>query len=83
MNHLFQQFRLEGWHVKPPIVIIASPRAGIYRKSIKQLQDKLKTPKRVIKQYMKKIAKIASQYLTSIITNKRKIENKQPTNITK
>ena len=65
-----------GWKTNPLITITAGVRGGIHEHSIEQL-DKLELPKSSIKSLMKNIHQNAIKYLTYLILNKRKLDNKQ------
>jgi hypothetical protein len=64
-----------GWKVNPQITITAGVRGAIHGHSIEKL-TKLKIPKHNIKSLMKKIHENAIKYLTYLVLNKRKLDNK-------
>ena len=76
-NPLIQTLRTVGWQVNPLITITTGVRGAIYEQPIKEL-EKLKIPKREIETLMKQLHQIAIKYLTYLILNKRKLDNKQP-----
>ena len=63
---------------KPLITITAGVRGAIHEHSIDKLSN-LKIPKNSIKTLMKNIHQNAIKYLTYLVLNKRKLENKQAT----
>ena len=76
-NPLIQTLRTAGWKVKGLITITTRVRGAIHERPIKELEN-LKIPKREIKILMKQLHQIAIKYLTYLILNKRKLDNKQP-----
>ena len=67
-----------GWKTNPLITITYGVRGAIHEHSINKLTD-LKIPKSRIKTLMKDIHQNAIKYLTYLVLNKRKLENKQTT----
>jgi hypothetical protein len=65
-----------GWKTNPLITITAGVRGAIHKHSIDKL-TKLKIPKSDIKNLMKDIHQNAIKYLTYLVLNKRKLDNKQ------
>ena len=65
-----------GWKTTPLITIIAGVRGAIHEHSIEQL-NKLKLPKSSINTLMKYIHQNLIKYLTYLVLNKRKLDNKQ------
>jgi hypothetical protein len=63
----------KGWKTNP---LTAGVRGAIHEYSIDQLKQ-LKIPKNSIKTLMKNIHQIAIKYLTYLVLNKRKLDNKQ------
>ena len=76
-NPLIQAIKAVGWKVNPLVTITAGVRGSIHEQPIKEL-EKLKIPKREIKILMQQLHQIAIKYLTYLILNKRKLDNKQP-----
>jgi hypothetical protein len=68
----------KGWKTNPLITITVGVRGAIHEHSINKLAN-LKIPKASIKTLMKNIHQNAIQYLTYLVLNKRKLENKQAT----
>ena len=68
----------KGWKTNPLITITAGVRGAIHEKSIEKLVD-LDIPKTSIKTLMKNIHQNAIKYLTYLVLNKRKLDNKKPT----
>ena len=66
------------WKMNPLITIIAGVRGAIHEQSIEKLAD-LKIQKTSIKTLMKNIHQNAIKYLTYLVLNKRKLDNKQKT----
>jgi hypothetical protein len=66
----------QGWKTNPLITITAGVRGAIHEHSINKLVN-LKIPKSIIKILMKNIHQNAIKYLTYLVLNKRKLENKQ------
>jgi hypothetical protein len=66
----------DGWKVNPLTTITAGVKGAIHEHSIEKL-TKLKIPKHHIKSLMKKIHENAIKYLTYLVLNKRKLDNKQ------
>jgi hypothetical protein len=66
------------WKTNPLITITAGVRGAIHEQSIKKLED-LKIPKSSIKNLMENIHQNAIKYLTYLVLNKRKLNNKQNT----
>ena len=75
-NPLIKTLRAAGWQVNPLITITAGVRGAIHEQSIED-PEKLKIPKSKIKILMKHLHEIAIKYLTYLIINKRKLDNKQ------
>jgi hypothetical protein len=73
LNHAIHN---KGWKTNPVITIIAGVRGAIHEHSIQKLKD-LKIPKSNIKKLMKDIHQNAIKYLTYLVLNKRKLDNKQ------
>ena len=65
-----------GWKVNPLFTITAGVRGAVHEHSIEKL-TKLKIPKANIKSLMKKLHENAIKYLTYLVLNKRKLDNKQ------
>ena len=76
-NPLVQTLRTTGWKVNPLVTITTGLRGAVHEQPIKELEN-LKIPKREIKILMKQLHQIAIKYLTYLILNKRKLDNKQP-----
>ena len=68
----------KGWKTKPLIAITAGVRGAIHEQSIKKL-DEVDILKTSIKNLMKNIHQNAINYLTYLVLNKRKLDNKQDT----
>jgi hypothetical protein len=66
----------KGWKTNPIITITTGVRGAIHEHSIQKLVD-LKIPKPNIKKLMNDIHQNAIKYLTYLILNKRKLDNKQ------
>jgi hypothetical protein len=75
---LINTIRSKGWKMKPLITITAGVRGAIHEQSINKLND-LDIPKTNIKNLMKNIHQNAIKYLTYLVLNKRKLDNKQTT----
>jgi ribonuclease HI len=73
LNHAIHH---KGWKINPVITITAGVRGAIHEHSIQKLTD-LKIPKSNIKKLMKDIHQNAIKYLTYLVLNKRKLDNKQ------
>ena len=73
LNHAIHN---NGWKINPIITITAGVRGAIHEHSIQKLTD-LKIPKSNIKKLMKDIHQNAIKYLTYLVLNKRKLDNKQ------
>ena len=73
LNHAIHNI---GWKTNPVITITAGVRGAIHEHSIQKLTD-LKIPKPNIKKLMKDIHQNAIKYLTYLVLNKRKLDNKQ------
>jgi hypothetical protein len=69
---------ISGWKTNPLITITTGVRGVIHEHSINKLAN-LKIPKQTIKTLMQNIHQNAIKYLTYLILNKRKWENKQTT----
>ena len=67
-----------GWNVEPLIVIIVGARATTHISSMKILEEKLKIPKKTIRQTFSEINTIAIQHAISIILHKRRLKNNEP-----
>jgi hypothetical protein len=79
-NAFIDELQNNGWNVPPLIVITAGPRGIIHTTSEEILKEQLQLHKNAIKKCMTDISTIAIQYLSSLILNKKKIENNQPMN---
>ena len=75
---LINEIRNKGWNTKPLITITVRVIGAIHEQSIKQLEE-LDIPKPNVKNLMKKIHQNAINYLTYLVLNKRKLDNKQNT----
>ena len=75
---LINNIQNKGWKTNPLITITIGVRGAIHEQSINQLAN-LKIPKTSIKTLMKNIHQNAIKYLTYLVLNKRKLENKQTT----
>jgi hypothetical protein len=75
---LINEIRSDGWKTKPLITITAGMRGAIHEQSITKLID-LSIPKTNIKNLMKNIHQNAIKYLTYLVLNKGKLDNKQTT----
>jgi hypothetical protein len=73
---LNQAIQNNGWITNPIITITAGVQGAIHEHSLQKLAD-LKIPKSNIKKLMKDIHQNAIKYLTYLILNKRKLDNKQ------
>ena len=73
LNNVIQD---RGWQTNPLITITAGVRGAIHEHFIQKLAH-LKIPKTTIKIFMKNIHQNAIKYLTYLILNKRKLDNKQ------
>lgn len=73
---LINTIQNNGWKVNPLITITAGVRGAIHEHSIKKLTN-LNIPKSIIKTLMKNIHQNAIKYLTYLVLNKRKLDNKQ------
>src|SRR6202022_2347384 len=73
---LITTLRANGWNTNPLITVTAGVRGTIHENSIEQLTN-LKIPKTHIKTLMKNIHHNAIKYLTYLVLNKRKLDNKQ------
>ena len=73
---LIQSIQNNGWKPYPLITITAGVRGAIHEHSIEQL-TKLKIPKSSIKTLMKILHENVIKYLTYLVLNKRKLDNKQ------
>ena len=76
-NPLIQALRIAGWQVNPLITITTCVRGAIHKHHTKDIEE-LKIPKNEIKALMKQLHLIAIKYLTYLIQNKRKLDNKIP-----
>jgi hypothetical protein len=76
-NPLIQTLRTAEWQVNPFITITTGVRGAIHEQPFKDL-GKLNIPKSKIKILMKHLHQIAIKYLTHLILNKIKVDNKQP-----
>jgi hypothetical protein len=72
---LINDIKNKGWKTNPLITITACVRGAIHEQSIKKLED-LNIPKTSIKELMKNIHQNAIKYLTYLVLNKRKLDNK-------
>ena len=68
----------KGWKMNPLVTITAGVRGAIHEHSIVKLAD-LEIPKTNIETLMKNIHQNAIKYLTYLVLNKRKPDNKQTT----
>jgi hypothetical protein len=75
---LVNDIQNKGWKVNPLITIIAGVRGAIHEQSIKKLEE-LEIPKPGIKSLMKNLHQNAIKYLTYLVLNKSKLDNKQNT----
>jgi hypothetical protein len=75
---LINDIQRKGWKENPLITITAWVRGAIHEQSIKKLEH-LNIPKTSIKSLMKNIHQNAIKYLTYLVLNKRKLDNKQNT----
>ena len=73
---LIRNIQNNGWKTNPLITITARVRGAIHEHSIEQLY-KRKLPKSSINTLMKNLHQNAIKYLTYIVLNKRKLDNKQ------
>ena len=74
---LINAIQNKRWKVNPLITITAGVRGAIHEQPIHKI-DELNIPKTIIKNLMKNIHQNAIKYLTYIVLNKRKLDNKQP-----
>ena len=75
-DQLINTIQNTGWKTNPLITITAGVRGAIHEHSIANL-TKLKIPKSSIKILMKNIHQNAIKFLTYLVLNKRKLDNKQ------
>ena len=73
---LISTLRTNEWKTNPLITITAGVRGAIHKNFIEQLTN-LKIPKAHIKTLMRNIHQNAIKYLTYLVLNKRKLDNKQ------
>ena len=73
---LINTIRNKGWKTNPLITITTGVRGAIHEQSIEKLAN-LKIPKTSIKTLMKNIHQNALKYLTYLVLNKMKLDNKQ------
>jgi hypothetical protein len=73
---LINNIQNTGWKTNPLITINIRVRGAIHEHSIEQL-NKLKIPKSNIKTPMKNLHHNSIKYLTYLVLNKRKLDNKQ------
>jgi hypothetical protein len=73
LNNIIQN---KGWKTNHLITITAGVRGAIHEHSIENL-TKINIPKSNIKKLMKDIHQNAIKYLTYLVLNKRKLDNKQ------
>ena len=73
---LINTVQKQGWQTNPLITITAGVGGAIHEHSINKLAN-LKIPKTNIKTLMKNIHQNAIKYLTYLVLNKRKLDNKQ------
>ena len=73
---LINAIQNNGWKTNPLITITAGVRGAIHEHSIEKLNN-LKIPKANIKNLMKSLHHNAIKYLTYLILNKRKLDNKR------
>ena len=66
---------MNGWKTNPFITITVGVRGAIHEHSIEKLN--LKIPKTSVKTLMRNLHQNAIKYLTYLILNKRKLDNKQ------
>ena len=72
---LINTIQNRGWQTTPFITITAGVRGAIHEHSSNKLAN-MKIPKSIIKTLMKNIHLNAIKYLTYLVLNKRKLENK-------
>ena len=72
---LIHNIRNNGWKINALITITTGVRGGIHEHSLEQLNN-LKLPKSSIKTLMNNLPHNAIKYLTHMILNKRKLDNK-------
>ena len=75
---LINAIQNKGWKTNPLITITAEVRGAIHEQAITRLTN-LKIPKTSLKTLMKNIHQNAIKYLTYLVLNKRKLDNKQNT----
>jgi hypothetical protein len=75
---LISNIKNQGWKTNPLITITTGVQGAIHEQSIDKLAN-LKISKYNIKTLMKNIHQNAIKYLTYLVLNNRKLENKQAT----
>jgi hypothetical protein len=75
---LINAIRKKGWKMNPLITITSGVRGAIHKQSIKKPTD-LNILKTNVKKLMKYIHQNAIKYLTYLVLNKRKLDNKRTT----
>jgi hypothetical protein len=75
---LINAIRNKGWKMNPLITITSGVRGAIHKQSIKKPTD-LNILKTNVKKLMKYIHQNAIKYLTYLVLNKRKLDNKRTT----
>ena len=73
---LIKAIQNNGWKTNPLITIRTCVRGAIHEHSIEKLTN-LQIPKSNIKTLMKSLHHNAIKYLTYLVLNKRKLDNKQ------
>ena len=73
---LIETLQNQGWRTNPLITITAGVRGTIHKQSIEKLTHP-KIPKPSIKNLMKNLHQNVIKYLTYLILNKQKLDNKQ------
>ena len=73
---LINNIQNNGWETNPFVTITVGVRGAIHENSLDKLTN-LKIPKPNIKILMKDIHQNAIKYLTYVVLNKRKLNNKQ------
>ena len=74
---LINDITQHGWKVDPLIVITAGARGTMHTPSMKQLEQTFKIPENNVRNTFKEINTIATQFASSILLHKRRIENNQ------
>ena len=75
-NPSINTLRAQGWNIRPLIVITVGVKGAIHTRSVELLEN-LHIPTSQIVKKMKIIHQIAIKYLTYLVLNKRKLDNKQ------